>query len=180
MSLRTPLVAIPTCYREYNDRLMYTTVVRYPHAVVDAVERLIRSIRKFCRAFRTHGLNLRIREVRGGARHGKSQAGKENRESAGIAVKKAREGKESLRNEICAAKCRDVTSKPQTKVIVKEAPACAENSSWRDRPGKSKPRREICLIGEAAVIVPAETEIQSYVSEDLPVVLDEGAGVVVA
>src|SRR5215469_16790535 len=36
MSLRTPLVAIPTCYREHNDRLMYTTVVRYPHAVVDA------------------------------------------------------------------------------------------------------------------------------------------------
>jgi putative glutamine amidotransferase len=36
MSLRTPLVAIPTCYREHNERLMYTTVVRYPHAVVDA------------------------------------------------------------------------------------------------------------------------------------------------
>src|ERR1700733_1039259 len=36
MSLRAPLVAIPTCYREHNERLMYTTVVRYPHAVVDA------------------------------------------------------------------------------------------------------------------------------------------------
>jgi putative glutamine amidotransferase len=36
MSLRTPLVAIPTCYREHNERLMYTAVVRYPHAVVDA------------------------------------------------------------------------------------------------------------------------------------------------
>jgi putative glutamine amidotransferase len=36
MSSRAPLVAIPTCYRETNDRLMYTTVVRYPHAVVDA------------------------------------------------------------------------------------------------------------------------------------------------
>jgi putative glutamine amidotransferase len=36
MSVKTPLVAIPTCYREHNDRLMYTTVVRYPHAVVDA------------------------------------------------------------------------------------------------------------------------------------------------
>jgi len=36
MSARTPLVAIPTCYREHNERLMYTTVVRYPHAVVDA------------------------------------------------------------------------------------------------------------------------------------------------
>ena len=36
MSLRTPLVAIPTCYREVNERVMYTAVVRYPHAVVDA------------------------------------------------------------------------------------------------------------------------------------------------
>jgi putative glutamine amidotransferase len=36
MSLRTPLVAIPTCYREVNERTMYTAVVRYPHAVVDA------------------------------------------------------------------------------------------------------------------------------------------------
>ena len=36
MSLRAPLVAIPTCYREHNERLMYTAVVRYPHAVVDA------------------------------------------------------------------------------------------------------------------------------------------------
>jgi putative glutamine amidotransferase len=36
MSVRTPLVAIPTCYREVNERVMYTAVVRYPHAVVDA------------------------------------------------------------------------------------------------------------------------------------------------
>src|SRR5665213_1798170 len=36
MSLRKPLVAIPTCYREVNERVMYTAVVRYPHAVVDA------------------------------------------------------------------------------------------------------------------------------------------------
>src|SRR5271170_7233793 len=36
MSLRTPLVAIPTCFREVNERVMYTAVVRYPHAVVDA------------------------------------------------------------------------------------------------------------------------------------------------
>jgi putative glutamine amidotransferase len=36
MSLGTPLVAIPTCFREVNERVMYTTVVRYPHAVVDA------------------------------------------------------------------------------------------------------------------------------------------------
>jgi putative glutamine amidotransferase len=36
MSLKMPVVAIPTCYREHNERLMYTTVVRYPHAVVDA------------------------------------------------------------------------------------------------------------------------------------------------
>jgi putative glutamine amidotransferase len=32
----TPIVAIPTCYREVNERVMYTAVVRYPHAVVDA------------------------------------------------------------------------------------------------------------------------------------------------
>lgn len=36
MSLRTPLVGIPTCFREVNERVMYTAVVRYPHAVVDA------------------------------------------------------------------------------------------------------------------------------------------------
>ena len=36
MSLLTPLVAIPTCFREINERVMYTAVVRYPHAVVDA------------------------------------------------------------------------------------------------------------------------------------------------
>jgi putative glutamine amidotransferase len=36
MSLRIPLVAIPTCFREVNERVMYTAVVRYPHAVVDA------------------------------------------------------------------------------------------------------------------------------------------------
>src|SRR5665213_1947525 len=36
MSVRAPLVAIPTCYREVNERVMYTAVVRYPHAVVDA------------------------------------------------------------------------------------------------------------------------------------------------
>ena len=36
MSLRPPLVAIPTCFREVNERVMYTAVVRYPHAVVDA------------------------------------------------------------------------------------------------------------------------------------------------
>ena len=38
MSLRTPLVAIPTCFREVNERIMYTAVVRYPHAIVDAAE----------------------------------------------------------------------------------------------------------------------------------------------
>src|SRR3984893_6862152 len=31
-----PLVGIPTCFREVNERVMYTAVVRYPHAVVDA------------------------------------------------------------------------------------------------------------------------------------------------
>jgi putative glutamine amidotransferase len=37
MSGRTiPIVAIPTCFREVNERVMYTAVVRYPHAVVDA------------------------------------------------------------------------------------------------------------------------------------------------
>src|SRR5271170_3321782 len=36
MSLRTPLVGIPTCFREVNERVMYTGVIRYPHAVVDA------------------------------------------------------------------------------------------------------------------------------------------------
>jgi len=36
-SLRpSPLVGIPTCFRDVNERVMYTTVVRYPHAVVDA------------------------------------------------------------------------------------------------------------------------------------------------
>jgi putative glutamine amidotransferase len=30
------LVGIPTCFREVNERVMYTAVVRYPHAVVDA------------------------------------------------------------------------------------------------------------------------------------------------
>ena len=29
-------MAIPTCFREVNERVMYTAVVRYPHAVVDA------------------------------------------------------------------------------------------------------------------------------------------------
>jgi putative glutamine amidotransferase len=36
MATRTPLVGIPTCFREVNERVMYTAVVRYPHAVVDA------------------------------------------------------------------------------------------------------------------------------------------------
>jgi putative glutamine amidotransferase len=36
MSHRIPLVAIPTCFREVNERVMFTAVVRYPHAVVDA------------------------------------------------------------------------------------------------------------------------------------------------
>src|SRR5271170_6193330 len=36
MSRRIPLVAIPTCFREVNERVMFTAVVRYPHAVVDA------------------------------------------------------------------------------------------------------------------------------------------------
>src|SRR5579864_7718454 len=36
MSTRPPLVGIPTCFREVNERVMYTAVVRYPHAVVDA------------------------------------------------------------------------------------------------------------------------------------------------
>jgi putative glutamine amidotransferase len=37
MSLRPPpLIGIPTCFREVNERVMYTAVVRYPHAVVDA------------------------------------------------------------------------------------------------------------------------------------------------
>jgi putative glutamine amidotransferase len=37
MSGRTvPIVAIPTCFREVNERVMFTAVVRYPHAVVDA------------------------------------------------------------------------------------------------------------------------------------------------
>ncbi|HXO02941.1 MAG TPA: gamma-glutamyl-gamma-aminobutyrate hydrolase family protein, partial [Stellaceae bacterium] len=36
MSVRTPLVGIPTCFREVNERVMFTAVVRYPHAVVDA------------------------------------------------------------------------------------------------------------------------------------------------
>jgi putative glutamine amidotransferase len=36
MSTRIPLVGIPTCFREVNERVMYTAVVRYPHAVVDA------------------------------------------------------------------------------------------------------------------------------------------------
>lgn len=38
MSLTMPLVAIPTCFREVNERVMYTAVVRYPHAVVDAAK----------------------------------------------------------------------------------------------------------------------------------------------
>src|SRR3984893_13838533 len=33
-----PLVGIPTCFREVNERVMYTAVVRYPHAVVDAAK----------------------------------------------------------------------------------------------------------------------------------------------
>ena len=36
MSTKPPLVGIPTCFREVNERVMYTAVVRYPHAVVDA------------------------------------------------------------------------------------------------------------------------------------------------
>jgi putative glutamine amidotransferase len=36
MSLPPPLIGIPTCFREVNERVMYTAVVRYPHAVVDA------------------------------------------------------------------------------------------------------------------------------------------------
>ena len=40
MSTRSPLVGIPTCFREVNERVMYTAVVRYPHAVVDAAGRV--------------------------------------------------------------------------------------------------------------------------------------------
>src|SRR5258708_23403268 len=36
MPTTPPLVGIPTCFREVNERVMYTAVVRYPHAVVDA------------------------------------------------------------------------------------------------------------------------------------------------
>src|SRR5437899_6953183 len=65
-------------------------------------------------------------------------------------------------------------------MIVKESPACSENGLWSDGPRKTKPRREICLVGEAVIIVPAQPEVQSHVPEKPPVVLNEGAVIVVA
>src|SRR5713226_134518 len=100
-------------------------MARRNHAVqmVEAVERLIRPVGKFRRALQTHGENLRIRQIRGGARNGKPFTGKKNREDAGIAIEKARKGEERLRDQVGAAKSGNVAGQPEAEMIVKEAPA---------------------------------------------------------
>ena len=89
----------------------------YPIQMVDAVQWLIRPVRKFRRARKTHRSYLCVRQIR--------------------------------------------------------------NSLWLEGPCKTQPWREICLVREAAIIVPPQPEIQTHVPKKLPVVLNEGAVVIV-
>ena len=81
---------------------------------------------------------------------------------------------------IGAAERRDVARQPQAELIVVEAETPAHDGIRRDRPGGAQTRREVLLVREFRIVVPAQTEIERQIVEQSPVVLREERGVVVA
>ena len=81
---------------------------------------------------------------------------------------------------IGAAERRNVARQPQAELIVIDAETSADDGLRGHRPGSAYTRREVLLGLEFRIVVPAQAEIERQVVGQLPIVLHEERGVVVA